>query len=99
MKNKNTLTNPLLTIAIALLLSMIVPLRRSNGQVNYLFSASTQPYEPVVGGITPHLVSDYPGGWEVEDEGFATVPIGFTFNYNGENYSQANVDVNGFITL
>ncbi len=45
-----------------------------------------------------HLVTDY-AGWETRDEGFGRVPIGFTFKYDGENYTMANVDVNGFITL
>ncbi len=95
----NQLFNGFQIIVTAFLLSIIVPSIQANAQVNYLFSASSKPYIPVTGGISPHLVSDYPGVWEVEDEGFATIPIGFTFNYNGENYSEANVDVNGFITL
>jgi hypothetical protein len=33
------------------------------------------------------------------DEGFATIPIGFRFKYHDENYTDANVDVKGFITL
>src|SRR6185312_4128340 len=70
----------------------------SSAQLNYLFSASTRPYTPVTNGIAPHLQSDYEK-WEVEDEGFARVPIGFTFRYDGEPYSHANIHVNGFITL
>lgn len=70
----------------------------SSAQLNYLFSSSTRQYVPVTNGITPHLQSDYVN-WEVEDEGFARVPIGFTFKYDGEDYSFANIDVNGFITL
>lgn len=71
---------------------------QSNAQVNYIFSASSTPYVPVTGGTTPHLLTDY-SEWAPEDEGFATIPIGFTFKYNDDNYTQANVDVNGFITL
>ena len=70
----------------------------SKAQLNYLFSATSRPYVPVTGGITPHLISDY-APWEVEDEGLARIPIGFTFNYNNKNYTEANVSVNGFITL
>jgi len=69
-----------------------------NAQLNYLFSATTRPYVPVTGGITPPLITDYTA-WEARDEGFGRVPIGFTFKYDGENYTHANVDVNGFITL
>ena len=64
---------------------------------DYLFSANSQPYVPVTGGTTPHLVSDYPGVWEVEDEGFANIPIGLKFKYNNENNSEATGMVNGFI--
>jgi hypothetical protein len=75
----------------------------SNAQLNYLFSPTTRPYVPVTGGITPHLIKspfDYPPpSRTVEDEGFATIPIGFTFNYDYKNYTHVNVSVNGFITL
>lgn len=70
----------------------------SFAQLNYLFSASSRPYIPVTNGIAPHLKSDNVR-WEVEDEGFARVPIGFNFKYNGENYRYANIHVNGFITF
>src|SRR5450432_1190706 len=70
----------------------------SSAQLNYLFSATTRPYVPVTDGITPHLITDY-APWAVEDEGLARIPIGFTFNYNHKNYTEANVSVNGFITL
>ncbi len=69
-----------------------------NAQVNYLFSASSKPYVPVTGGTSPHLETNFTG-WEAADEGYANIPIGFTFKYNNENYTQANVCVNGFITL
>lgn len=82
-----------------LLFLLVVLAAHVKAQVNYLFSANSIPYVPVSGGITPHLLSDYPGVWELTDEGFATVPIGFDFVYNMENYTQANVCVNGFITL
>ncbi len=70
----------------------------SSAQLNYLFSSSSRPYVPVTGGIAPHLISDYVK-WEVEDEGLARIPIGFTFNYDHKDYTEANVSVNGFITL
>ena len=70
----------------------------SNAQLNYLFSATSRPYVPVTGGTTPHLIS-YQTNYELSDEGIATIPIGFTFNYNGENHKEVNVSINGFITL
>lgn len=70
----------------------------TSAQLNYFFSASTKPYVPVSNGIVPHLQTDNPF-WDVEDEGFARVPIGFNFKYDGQNYSHANLQANGFITL
>ncbi len=70
----------------------------ATAQLNYLFSAASKPYVPVTGGTSPHLVANNPD-WEAADEGSARIPIGFTFKYDGENYTTANVHVNGFITL
>ena len=69
----------------------------SYAQINYLFSATTRPYVPVSNGIVPHLINS--GNHEPADEGGATIPVGFTFKYNGKNYTQANVNANGYITL
>ncbi|MEO6813208.1 MAG: hypothetical protein ABI172_04715, partial [Ginsengibacter sp.] len=83
---------------VSLIIMLLAFSINSKAQLNYLFSATSRTYVPVTGGITPHLTTDY-AAWAPEDEGFAAVPIGFTFKYNDENYTQANVDVNGFITL
>ncbi len=85
-------------IYTALFTTIIMLSTQLNAQLNYIFSTANKPYVPVTGGITPHLTTDYTG-WAPEDEGFAKVPIGFRFNYNGTNYDSANVDVNGFITF
>ena len=85
-------------IQLFLLLAIMLIAIQSEGQLNYLFSATTKPYVPVIGGITPYLISDYVL-WSVEDEGLATIPIGFTFNYDNKNHTMVNVSVNGFITL
>jgi hypothetical protein len=74
-----------------------------NAQVNYLFSSGSKPYMPVEGGISPHLMMVAPSNanppWTLSDEGFAHVPIGFSFNYNGKDYDSASICANGFITL
>jgi hypothetical protein len=71
----------------------------SNAQLNYLFSASSKPYVPVEGGIAPHLIMVPPFNgnppWTLSDEGFAQVPVGFTFNYNGKEYDSVTVSANG----
>jgi hypothetical protein len=70
-----------------------------NAQVNYNFAATTENYTPVSGGIVPTLTSSNPA-WETADEGFVNgIPVGFTFNYNGIDYTTVNINVNGFITL
>ncbi len=76
----------------------------SIAQVNYSFSAATAAYVPVTGGITPTLFMspyDYDGNTSYTyDEGMANaIPIGFTFNYNGINYTNININANGFATL
>lgn len=84
---------------IALLLLNSLP----HAQLNYAFTATTATYQPVVGGITPFLVNR---PFEAHtysytyDEGFANdIPIGFTFNYNGTDYTTINANTNGFTTL
>lgn len=85
-------------ISFSMVVMLLALSIHSSAQLNYLFSAGSRPYVPVTGGIAPHLISDYVK-WEVEDEGLARIPIGFTFNYDHKDYTQANVSVNGFITF
>lgn len=73
-------------------------------QVNYSFSATTATYVPVTGGTTPTLINrPYDFGPKYSftyDEGIANgIPIGFTFNYNGIDYTTINICANGFATL
>jgi hypothetical protein len=87
--------------------SMIIVLLAASvtcqAQLNYLFSASTKQYVPVDGGISPQLTMSDPFNanppWTLSDEGFAQVPIGFTFNYDGKEYTEATICANGFVTL
>jgi hypothetical protein len=69
-------------------------------QVNYGFSATTRAYVPVSGGITPPFINiPYDYNLDVaasSDEGLGdSIPIGFTFNYNGVNHNYINIDANG----
>lgn len=67
---------------------------------NYNFSASTggaAAYTAITGG-TP-IVTQY-NATNDNDDGFANaLPIGFTFNFNGTNYTTFNVCANGFMTF
>ncbi len=70
-----------------------------NAQVSYIFSASSGTYTPIVGGTVPALVAPS-SDFATPDEGFAnSVPIGFTFIYNGVSYNNININANGFISL
>lgn len=82
----------LLLLAVTILASI-----DTTAQLNYLFSATSKPYVPVTGGIIPQLKTVY--NYELSDEGFGTIPLGFTFNYNGTNHTEVSVSANGFITL
>ncbi len=88
------------------ILVFLLPLTFSltvRSQVNYSFSATTATYIPVTGGTTPTLINrpyDYGHISFTYDEGLAnSIPIGFTFNYNGIDYTTINICANGFATL
>ncbi|CAN5654692.1 hypothetical protein BH10BAC3_BH10BAC3_04450 [soil metagenome] len=72
-------------------------------QVNYSFKATTATYVPVTGGTTPPLLVrpwDFGQTSITYDEGFANgIPLGFTCNYNGVDYTTINICANGFATL
>lgn len=75
----------------------------ADAQLNYLLSATSRPYVAVTGGISPPLIMSAPTNanppWTLSDEGFAHVPIGFTFNYDGKNCDSVTICANGFITM
>jgi len=67
---------------------------------NYSFLATTGTYTPLVGGTT--VVLTYNGAAN-NDDGITTpanaVPIGFTFNYNGIDYTLIKPCANGFASF
>ena len=63
------------------------------GQVaNYTFSESAGTYTAIVG--TTAIAS----GWD-DTVTANTIPIGFTFNFNGTNYTTCSINSNGYITF
>ena len=76
------------------LLSVIFVAGGVNAQIsNLCFSASTGTYTDIAGG-TP--VTFAPNS----DDGIAfNIPIGFTFNYLGSNFTQASVNSNGWLSF
>lgn len=59
---------------------------------NYVFSESAGTYTALTG--TTNATA---GNWD--DNVTAAIPIGFTFNYNGVNYTNCYISSNGFITF
>ena len=84
-------------------LSILIISMISHAQVNYSFSAATATYVPVSGGTTPTFINR-PYAQDQTGSPYATgiankIPIGFTFNYNGFDYTTINISCNGFATL
>ncbi len=71
-----------------------------SSQVNYTFSASSGTYTLISGGTAVTLVNAGVTDATTTDEGFANnIPIGFTFNYNGVDYTTVHINTNGFLAL
>jgi hypothetical protein len=63
---------------------------------SYAFTAVSGTYTAISGGTAvPYLFN----GTANNDDGYASIPIGFTFNYNGTNYTNVTVCANGFVTF
>ncbi len=58
----------------------------------YNFSQTTSTYTPITGGTVL-------GSGTVDDVNYTAQPIGFTFNYDGVDYTSLGVNSNGFIWL
>ena len=55
-------------------------------------------YTPITGG-TVYVTASVPAGTTFVNTAPALAPIGFTFNFNGINYTNATITDNGFITF
>ncbi len=85
-----------LLIFLTILLSSYL----SKAQMNYAFAPQAGSYSLLAGGANATLVAAYPGTKSNLDESFANnVPLGFTFQFNGINYTQIHLNVNGFASL
>ncbi|MFN8700386.1 MAG: hypothetical protein ACK5XQ_13765, partial [Flavobacteriales bacterium] len=60
----------------------------------YSFSASSGTYTPITGGTVVNAPTR-----TFDDNNFTALPIGFTFNYNGLDYTQFGVNANGWIMM
>lgn len=63
----------------------------NNTAAAYSFAASTGTYSALVGGTSSTATGD--------DATQGSIPIGFTFNYNGTNYTTFGLTTNGAIQL
>ena len=61
----------------------------------YTVQSQALAYTPMTGGTPVPLVAR--SSFTVDDEGFANVPLGFTFPYYGQNYTSVHIDTNGFL--
>ncbi|MBK7525180.1 MAG: hypothetical protein IPI53_13810 [Saprospiraceae bacterium] len=62
---------------------------------NYSFSQSTGTYTPITGGT----VFSSTLSTTLDSEVYGNLPIGFTFNYNGTDYSSFGINANGWISM
>ncbi|MBK7863565.1 MAG: putative Ig domain-containing protein [Archangiaceae bacterium] len=65
---------------------------------NYVVQSQAAAYVPMTGG-TPITTWTQTGTFSATDEGFFQLPLGFTFPYYGNNYTDVFVDTNGYFTF
>lgn len=66
---------------------------KTDAQVSaYSFAQSAGAYTPIIAGTVLGVATN-------DDTSFPNLPIGFTFNYNGVNYTNFSVNSNGFISM
>lgn len=77
-----------------LILTALGSIASAKAQVSaYTFSQSSGTYTPITGGTVVVAAS----ATGADDFVYTAQPIGFTFNYNGTNYTDFGVSTNGYI--
>ncbi len=72
----------------------------SKAQLNYNFSTSAGTFTPLSGDVVAPLMAAYSPTKTLLDESFANnIPVGFSFQYNGINYTTIHLNSNGFATF
>ncbi len=84
--------NKFLTLLSIIILSGSYIFAQTSPVANYTFSQSEGTYTEISGG-TVH------GTEANDDESFNAIDLGFTFNYNGVDYTQASIQANGYIAM
>ncbi|MCW5907850.1 MAG: T9SS type A sorting domain-containing protein [Chitinophagales bacterium] len=81
-------------LRLALMIGVTTLAKISFAQVSaYTFSQFSGTYTPITGGTVLGT------GTGVDDNNYLNQPIGFTFNYNGTNYTAFSVNANGFLAM
>jgi hypothetical protein len=79
-----------ISLIVAFVLTAISSL---NAQVSgYGFNQSVGTYTAITGGTVLGIATN-------DDNNFTNLPLGFTFNYNGTNYTSVSANANGFIAM
>ncbi|MBK8984268.1 MAG: T9SS type A sorting domain-containing protein [Ignavibacteria bacterium] len=63
------------------------------------FTQFSGAYTEVVGGTLVAAATATTGAGGLDDLNFSAQPIPFTFNYNGTDYTEYNINTNGYITF
>jgi hypothetical protein len=61
---------------------------------NYTFASSNGSFSTIVGGPGTVVVAN-----TADDDNYGTYPIGFTFTFNGNDYTTFGINANGFISM
>ena len=78
---------------LILIIVALVTALNSIAQVSpYCFTQASVAYTAITGGSVLGSIAN-------EDQSFVGLPVGFTFNFKGTNFTQFCVNTNGYITL
>ena len=73
---------------------------KANAQIDYTFTSFLGTYASISGATTAPLTAAYPSTRTVLDESFANnIALGFSFQYNGIDYTKIHLNANGFAAL
>jgi hypothetical protein len=64
----------------------------------YSVTSAVVPYQPLAGATAVTLTNNG-STWPIHDEGFASIPLGFTFNYYGTAFTSVGVNSNGILVF
>jgi hypothetical protein len=81
---------------IFILISILTGSTAMSQVANYTFSQTTGTYVPITGGT---LLAASTTSATLDSDVYSAQPIGFTFNYNGTDYTTFGLNVNGWISM